>query len=123
MSTTARFDPEKHILVVRDATTGKHVHVVWADVLRQLSVAPPTTDLSGIEARITSLEQRPASQSVMPPDPRIGRMEGNIQALASAVADAARTLASHQHDYTLSEEHVRSIVELVAARVLQERAA
>ena len=75
---TTKFDPKQHILVVRDATTGRHVHVAWDDVLNQLAEAPAQpirVDLAPIMARLDAIEQLSESQ---------------LQVIASAVLEQIR---------------------------------
>lgn len=114
------FDPNQHIMVVRDKSTGRHVHVEWSTVIAQIAAAPSATavDLSPLTARVAALECRPAPETV------------DISSLVSAVADASAQLATiahrlaqlerkhetHEHNYNFSAEQVSTIVAAVADR-------
>jgi hypothetical protein len=104
------FDPAHHIMVVRDAKTGRHVHVTWSSVLQQMAAAPAApVDLSPLANRIAALEAREASTPAPAPAPvvdlgpiaaRVAMLEArpipeptDISGLAAAVDDAAVQLA------------------------------
>jgi hypothetical protein len=113
------FDPSKHILVVRDRDTGRHVHVEFAEVVQKIAAAPAPVakpvDLTDVYLRIAQLEANA-------PQP--------IEGLSRAVSDGAASLAqiaarltklehayqSHSHDYNLTDQQLQ----IIASAVLEQ---
>lgn len=121
MSSLQAFDPERHILVVRDKDTGRHVHVAWRDVLVQLSAAPapiqvaaPAVDLTPLLRRLEALEGLPRADSMAG---AVSDAAAQLAGIAHRITALERRHDTHEHHYNLTAQQVESIVAAVVAQM------
>lgn len=133
------FDPAQHIMVVRDAKTGRHVHVTWSSVLQQIAAAPAPADLSPLANRIAAIEAKAATApapaiDLGPLTARVAMLEArpipetpDVSGLVAAVTDAAAQLAmladrlaklearheTHEHHYQFTADQLSTIASAV----------
>lgn len=94
-------DPNEHLIVLREAATGKHRHVPMADlgigpppdyaaILEKLKAAAPSADprVDQLMAEVASLK---ASASGAP-DPRVDALAQRLKSLEDAVYSLAQTV-------------------------------
>lgn len=118
---TTKFDPTQHILVVRDATSGRHVHVAWVDVLQQIAATPQATtlDLAPIIARIEAMERRPESPLVA--DTGLSQSVADASAALANIAARLNKLeaaySTHEHDYKLADDQLKVIASAVLDQI------
>lgn len=111
------FDPAKHILVVRDRETGRHVHVEFQEVVRQIAAAPAMpVDLSEVHRRLAALETRlPTSDGELARS--VFDAAANLSGINARLATLEAAYGVHSHDYKLSEHDLQMIASAVLEQI------
>jgi hypothetical protein len=78
-------DPDKHVVVLREAGTGKHIHRPMADFVTAVGEAAQAPSLAPLVERLRALETRPSQSQVVAPDPRVELIGAQVAALKSVV--------------------------------------
>jgi small-conductance mechanosensitive channel len=115
------FDKDKHILVVRDAATGKHTHVAFGSIVQQVAqAAPVSVDLSAITKRIEDLERTPGTGAPSDLLHAINDLSAKLAHILDRLNQLEQQHHDHGHDYKLADKDIAEIASRVLSSVLEQ---